>query len=144
MAVPMCEERQTKKDDGRGAAERPLNILVIHEILPRPDRHGADGQWMQILRELRAQGHLVVPVARNGGDHQVVPARCAGYLLVSLFFGFVAHLGSGVRSSVHGIIASGYCAIRSVHLTGALFGISLQRFLPSSDWNCSTRLASTL
>ena len=121
MALPMCEERQTRNDDGRGAAERPLNILLIHEILPRPDRHGADGQWMQILRELRAQGHLVVPVARSGGDHQVVPARGAGHLLVSFIFGFVAHLGSGVRSSGHGIIASGYCARRSVHLTGALF-----------------------
>ena len=34
-------------------------------MLPHPDRHGADVQWMQMLRELRAQGHSVVHVARS-------------------------------------------------------------------------------
>jgi O-antigen biosynthesis protein len=47
-------------------ADAPLNILVVHEMLPHPDRHGADVQWMQMLRELRAQGHNVIHVARSG------------------------------------------------------------------------------
>ena len=68
MAVPM-DERHVSENDGDGGdagAARPLNILVIHEMLPHPDRHGADVQWMQMLRELRAQGHKVVHVARSG------------------------------------------------------------------------------
>jgi hypothetical protein len=52
------------------SAERPLNILVVHEMLPHPDRHGADVQWMQMLRELRAQGHKVVHVARSGVNRE--------------------------------------------------------------------------
>ena len=48
-----------------GQQNAPLNILVVHEMLPHPDRHGADVQWMQMLRELRAQGHEVVHVARS-------------------------------------------------------------------------------
>lgn len=52
--------RNTKEPDA------PLNILVVHEMLPHPDRHGADVQWMQMLRELRLQGHEVVHVARSG------------------------------------------------------------------------------
>jgi glycosyltransferase involved in cell wall biosynthesis len=47
-------------------ADAPLHVLVVHEMLPHPDRHGADVQWMQMLRELRAQGHQVVHVARSG------------------------------------------------------------------------------
>lgn len=47
-------------------ADAPLNILVVHEMLPHPDRHGADVQWMQMLGELRAQGQEVVHVARSG------------------------------------------------------------------------------
>src|SRR3984957_946065 len=43
----------------------PLNVLVIHEMLPHPDRHGADLQWMQMLQELRAQGHEVTHIARS-------------------------------------------------------------------------------
>jgi glycosyltransferase involved in cell wall biosynthesis len=70
MAVPMCEARQTEKDGGGAVAERPLNILVIHEMLPHPDRHGADVQWMQMLRELRAQGHKAVHVARSGVNRE--------------------------------------------------------------------------
>ncbi|MGA9180706.1 MAG: glycosyltransferase [Candidatus Acidiferrales bacterium] len=53
-------------DNPNDQATAPLNILVVHEMLPHPDRHGADVQWMQMLRELRAQGHTVVHVARNG------------------------------------------------------------------------------
>ncbi len=42
-----------------------LNVLVIHEFLPHADRHGADVQWMQMLQELRAQGHRVTHIARS-------------------------------------------------------------------------------
>jgi len=35
-------------------------------MLPHPDRHGADVQWMQMLQELRAQGHAVTHIARSG------------------------------------------------------------------------------
>jgi glycosyltransferase involved in cell wall biosynthesis/tetratricopeptide (TPR) repeat protein len=42
-----------------------LNVLVIHEFLPHIDRHGADVQWMQMLKELRAQGHRVTHIARS-------------------------------------------------------------------------------
>src|SRR5271163_2473834 len=72
MAVPM-DERHVSENDGDGGdagAARPLNILVIHEMLPHPDRHGADVQWMQMLRELRAQGHSVVHVARSGVNRE--------------------------------------------------------------------------
>ena len=47
-----------------------LNVLVIHEILPHADRHGADVQWMQMLAELRAQGHRVTHVARSGVNRE--------------------------------------------------------------------------
>ena len=66
MAAPMDQRHVTENPSDGGMSERPLNILVIHEMLPPPDRHGADVQWMQMLRELRAQGHRVVHVARNG------------------------------------------------------------------------------
>src|SRR5579863_4072328 len=66
----MDERRQTQKDGDSGAIERALNILVVHEMLPHPDRHGADVQWMQMLRELRAQGHHVVHVARSGVNRE--------------------------------------------------------------------------
>ncbi len=48
------------------AAEVPLSVLVVHEILPQPDRSGSDVRVMQVLSELRAQGHAVTFVARNG------------------------------------------------------------------------------
>jgi hypothetical protein len=46
--------------------KRPLRILVVHEIIPQPDRNGSDVRFMQILRELVLQGHEVTYVARNG------------------------------------------------------------------------------
>lgn len=70
MAVEMHERGPTEKDGDADTAERPLNILVIHEMLPHPDRHGADVQWMQMLRELRAQGHKVAHVARRGVNRE--------------------------------------------------------------------------
>ncbi len=50
---------------GESANNAALNILVVHEMLPHADRHGADLQWMQMLRELRAQGHAVTHIARS-------------------------------------------------------------------------------
>jgi GT2 family glycosyltransferase/glycosyltransferase involved in cell wall biosynthesis len=44
----------------------PLSILVVHEMLPQPDRGGSDVRVVQVLREARAQGHQVTYVARNG------------------------------------------------------------------------------
>jgi O-antigen biosynthesis protein len=70
MAVPMDEQHATDNDGDSSTAERSLNILVVHEMLPHPDRHGADVQWMQMLRELRAQGHKVVHVARSGVNYE--------------------------------------------------------------------------
>jgi len=70
MAVQIHERGPTENDGDVGGAERPLNVLVIHEILPHPDRHGADVQWMQMLRELRVQGHKVLHVARTGANRE--------------------------------------------------------------------------
>ena len=56
----------TESTSATTSADAPLNILVVHEMLPHPDRHGADVQWMQMLRELRAQGQNVIHVARSG------------------------------------------------------------------------------
>ena len=57
-----------------------LNVLVIHEMLPHPDRHGADLQWMQMLQELRAQGHEVTHVARSAvnRDRYIPPLEQLG------------------------------------------------------------------
>ncbi len=46
--------------------ERPLRILVAHENLPRPDQSGAELRLLQILRELRKQGHSVTYLAARG------------------------------------------------------------------------------
>lgn len=47
-----------------------LNILVVHENLPRPDRSGTDMKLMQVLREFREQGHAVTYVGRSGVDRE--------------------------------------------------------------------------
>jgi GT2 family glycosyltransferase/glycosyltransferase involved in cell wall biosynthesis len=60
LAVNQSDEYKTPRDEG------PLDVLVIHEMLPHPDRHGADLQWMQMLQVLRSQGHRVTHVARSG------------------------------------------------------------------------------
>jgi glycosyltransferase involved in cell wall biosynthesis len=70
MAIPSYDENRAEKAGNGGTRARPLNILVVHEMLPHPDRHGADVQWMQMLRELRAQGHKVVHVARSGVNRE--------------------------------------------------------------------------
>ncbi len=56
--------------DTAPAPDSPLNVLVVHEILPHPDRHGADVQWMQMLQELRTQGHRVTHIARSGVNRE--------------------------------------------------------------------------
>jgi hypothetical protein len=66
MAASMDELQAIEIDGYGGPAERPLNILVIHEMLLHADRHGADVQWMQMLCAVRAQRHKVVHVARSG------------------------------------------------------------------------------
>ena len=46
----------------------PRNILVIHENMPRHDCSGADLRLFEILREIRAQGHSVTLIARDGRE----------------------------------------------------------------------------
>ena len=48
----------------------PLNVLAIHEMLPHPDRHGADLQWMQMLQELCSQGHSITHIARSAVNRE--------------------------------------------------------------------------
>lgn len=63
-----------------GSAARPdketgYNIRIVHEVVPHADRSGTDTRLMQILKELRAQGHTITFVARNGADReQYAPA----------------------------------------------------------------------
>lgn len=58
----------------------PLNVLAIHEMLPHPDRHGADLQWVQMLEEFRAQGHQITHIARSGVNraHYAPPLEALG------------------------------------------------------------------
>jgi glycosyltransferase involved in cell wall biosynthesis len=46
--------------------ERPLRILIANEMLPQTDRNGSDVRLMQIISEMREQGHQVTYLARNG------------------------------------------------------------------------------
>lgn len=46
----------------------PQNILVIHDLIPHFDRSGSDLRLMDVLRELRAQGHRVTLLARDAGN----------------------------------------------------------------------------
>ncbi len=70
-------------------------VLIIHEMLPHFDRGGSAMRIMQVIRQLRAQGHAVTYVARNSvnrdryesaltelgvkifsGDSERMPALC--------------------------------------------------------------------
>jgi hypothetical protein len=51
-------------------SNRRLNILFIHETLPRPDCCGSDVRLMQVLRELREQGHALTYLGRSGKDRE--------------------------------------------------------------------------
>ena len=53
-----------------GDSNRWLNILFIHETLPRPDRCGCDVRVMQVLRELREQRHAITYLGRSGTDRE--------------------------------------------------------------------------
>ncbi len=44
------------------------NILMIHEVLPHFDCSGSDARLMDVIREIRAQGHRLTYVARSGKD----------------------------------------------------------------------------
>jgi len=46
----------------------PQTILVIHDLLPHFDRSGSDLRLMDVLRELRAQGHSLTFIARDGAN----------------------------------------------------------------------------
>lgn len=48
-----------------------LNVLIVHETLPRPDRCGCDVRLTQILRQLTRQGHAITYVGRHGRDREV-------------------------------------------------------------------------
>lgn len=63
----------TTKAESSSKPDNPikrLNVLVIHETLPRPDRCGSDVPLVQVLRELREQGHSVTYVGRSGLDRE--------------------------------------------------------------------------
>ncbi|HWP85662.1 MAG TPA: glycosyltransferase, partial [Terriglobia bacterium] len=63
-------ERRDTQDapDRRDAA--PLHFLVVHDVLPHADRSGSDARLMQVLRALRAAGHSVTYLARNGANEE--------------------------------------------------------------------------
>ena len=46
--------------------DRPQRILIVNELLPQTDRNGSDVRLMQVIRELREQGHEVTYLARSG------------------------------------------------------------------------------
>ena len=64
------ESRGAGKVDRESSEKPPLHILMVHEILPEYDRTGCDQRLMQVLRELRAQGHEVTYLARNGANRE--------------------------------------------------------------------------
>jgi GT2 family glycosyltransferase/SAM-dependent methyltransferase/glycosyltransferase involved in cell wall biosynthesis len=53
---------------GPTAPALPRHLLVIHELLPHFDQSGSDLRLLDVLRELRAQGHQVTLIARDGKD----------------------------------------------------------------------------
>jgi GT2 family glycosyltransferase/glycosyltransferase involved in cell wall biosynthesis len=57
--LPLMDEHQKGK-----------RILVVHEVLPHFDRSGADARLLQLIHGLRAQGHQITYIGRNGGDRQ--------------------------------------------------------------------------
>ena len=65
-AVRSAEPSPAREDSN--AATSPHNILVIHELVPQFDRSGSDLRLSEVLQELRAQGHWVTLLARDGRD----------------------------------------------------------------------------
>lgn len=50
--------------------QRPLRVLAVHENLLRPDQSGAEYRFLQIVRELRVQGHSVTFLAPRGFEEE--------------------------------------------------------------------------
>ena len=48
----------------------PQKILIIHDLLPHFDRSGSDLRLLDVLRELRAQGHALTFIARDGANSE--------------------------------------------------------------------------
>ena len=48
----------------------PKNILLIHEVLPHFDCSGSDARLMDVIREIRRQGHRLTYLARHGKDFE--------------------------------------------------------------------------
>jgi glycosyltransferase involved in cell wall biosynthesis len=71
-AVPTGERNQLRGADMAANPEtgQSCNVLIVHEVVPHPDRSGTDTRLMQIVRELRAQGQRITFVARNGADRE--------------------------------------------------------------------------
>jgi O-antigen biosynthesis protein len=72
-----AERRDTQTDGFETANEdlqRSLRVLVVNELLPQTDRNGSDVRLMQIIRELREQGHQVTYVARSGHHREYYTA----------------------------------------------------------------------
>ena len=72
LALERCRRRQAAGSQAPSvsAADSPLNVLVLHEAIPQPDRSGSDLRVVQVLEELRAQGHRVTYVARSGAARE--------------------------------------------------------------------------
>ena len=47
---------------------RAKRVLIIHEVLPHFDQSGSDLRMLQIIQSLRAQGHAVTYIARDGRE----------------------------------------------------------------------------
>ena len=60
------DEQTGSTESGDSDTSEPLHVLIVNEMLPQPDRNGSDVRIMQIVRELREQGHQVTYLARNG------------------------------------------------------------------------------
>lgn len=78
MAVRLCQSGQhngahreaQSNDSPLSSSATPLessprNILLVHELLPHYDCSGADLRLYELVRELRAQNHVVTVLARD-------------------------------------------------------------------------------
>lgn len=50
------------------ASAKPRRVLIVHDVLPHHDRSGSDLRILQVIRRLRAAGHEVTYIGRNGAD----------------------------------------------------------------------------
>ncbi|HVO57233.1 MAG TPA: glycosyltransferase [Dongiaceae bacterium] len=55
---------------GAPPAATSLRLIVLHEVVPRGDRSGADLRLLDVLHELRAQGHAVTLLARDAAESE--------------------------------------------------------------------------